>query len=63
MEQMKDSEMITDEAELEKAAESGIMMELCPELVCGAVEIMNRLLEDVLNCPEHNTKEYLLSLL
>lgn len=26
-------------------------------------EILNRLLEDVLNCPEHNTKEYLLSLL
>ena len=37
---------LSKSGEFEKAAESGIMMELCPELVCGAVEIMNRLLED-----------------
>lgn len=30
----------------EKAAESGRLLEYCPELVCGAVEILNQLLQD-----------------
>ena len=29
-----------------KAAESGIVMDLCPQLVCGAVEILNGILAD-----------------
>ena len=32
--------------ESEKAAESGIVMDLCPKLVCGAVEILNDILAD-----------------
>lgn len=32
--------------EYEKAAESGKLLEFCPELVCGAVEILNALLQD-----------------
>ena len=36
-----------DPEEHRKAEESGILMDLCPELVCGAVEILNGLLADV----------------
>lgn len=32
--------------EHEKAAESGRLLEYCPELVCGAIEILNELLQD-----------------
>ena len=32
--------------ESEKAGESGIVMDLCPKLVCGAVEILNDILAD-----------------
>ena len=32
--------------EHEKAVESGILMELCPKLVCGAVEILEEILKD-----------------
>ena len=35
-----------DPEEHQKAVESGILMDLCPELVCGAVEILNGILAE-----------------
>ena len=35
-----------DPVEHQKAVESGILMDLCPELVCGAVEILNGILAE-----------------
>ena len=35
-----------DPEEHQKAVESGILMDLCPELVCGAVQILNEILAD-----------------
>ncbi len=37
---------IRDPEQQKKAAESGIMMDLCPELVCGSVEICNKILAE-----------------
>ena len=36
-----------DPEEHAKAVESGILMDLCPELVCGAIDILNGILAEV----------------